>query len=79
MIKCPHCGEEIEEWWTLSATLPAATRAIVDEAITALHDDGLDLNSGKRIAMGQVIEALAASYLAGHREHEQARAEAERR
>ena len=71
-IKCPHCKQEIEEWYSLSASLPAESRAIVDEAITELAKEGLDLLGGKRVAMGRVIEALAASYVAGQRDHERA-------
>lgn len=71
-IKCPHCHEKIDSFWTLTAILPEETRAIVDEAITELHREGLDLTGGKRIALGRVIEALCASYVAGQREHARA-------
>lgn len=67
MITCPHCHQEIPEWWTLTATLPEDTRRIVDEAITELAKEGINLSGGKRIAMGRVVEALAASYVAGQR------------
>lgn len=67
-MKCPHCQKEIEEWFTLTAVLPVEARPVVDEAIAELRKEGLDLPSSRRVAMGQVVEMLAASYLASARE-----------
>lgn len=70
-IKCPHCGAEIEEWQTVTAVIPADARSILDEAVTEmeseLRDEGIALPTSRRLAMGQVLEMLAASYVAGQR------------
>lgn len=63
-MRCPHCQKEIEEWYTVTAVLPVDAREVIEEAVSELRKEGLELPRSRRVAMGQVLEMLAASYLA---------------